>query len=430
MDNSINRFDSADFKRSRRAYTAQCAFEYFISILSGDVFLAKLLKSIGLSDALTGILSSLITFTFLFQLFSIPLAGKVKNVKRPIIALDTLSQLLFASLYIVPFMPFNRQSKAVALVVLILSAYLALYLNTTLCYKWGNSFVSPDKRGSFTATKEMISLLSGVFFTLGMGYMVDRFELSGNLNGAFRFIAVSMTVICAFNLLCLCFMKERPLTESTVKQSIPEIFRNTLANKNCRNAMILTALNELARFFAIGFMATYKTVELGFTVGQTQVINVAACMGRFVVSKPLGRYSDRRSYSNGYFLGNLMTLAAFALGVFITPSTRWLIVPFTMLYQMSFAGTNQNTYNMMYSFAPEEYILSATAVNNSIRGIFGFIASFFGGIVLDSVQNSGNKALGRGMYAQQLLCAVSAVMTAVTLVFNKVVVSRQKEDKK
>lgn len=103
--NSI--FETKDYQKSRSAYTAQCMFEYFISLLATDAFLAKLLKDIGLSDALTGLLSSLISFTFLFQLFSIPLAGKLKKIKKPVIVLDTLSQLFFAAMYTVPFLPLS-----------------------------------------------------------------------------------------------------------------------------------------------------------------------------------------------------------------------------------------------------------------------------------------------------------------------------------
>ena len=68
-------FDAKHFKRSRTAYMAQSAFEYFLTILVGDAFLAKLLTNIGMSDSLIGIVSSLISFSFLFQLLSIFLAN-------------------------------------------------------------------------------------------------------------------------------------------------------------------------------------------------------------------------------------------------------------------------------------------------------------------------------------------------------------------
>lgn len=423
-------FNSTDYKKSRSAYTVQCMFEYFISILSADAFLAKLLKDIGLSDALTGVLSSLISFTFLFQLLSIPLAGKIRNVKKPIIALDTLSQLFFAALYTVPFMPISISGKAVTVTVLILLAYLTLYLNTSICYKWGNSFVHPNKRGSFSATKEMISLIAGVFFTLAMGFITDKYEANGNLHGAFIFLAVTMVIVCGFNFTSLSFMKEIPLSESTAKQSAGEIINRTFRKKEVRNAMILTAITEFARYMTIGFMGTYKTIDLRFSVSQIQIFNVIACLGRFVISRPLGKYSDRKTYADGYFLGNIMTLAAFIIGIFTSGPSRWLIIPFTVLSQMSYAGTNQNTFNMMYSFVDDEYILSAMAVNNSVRGIFGFLASFIGSQILSGIQSAGNTFCGMSVSGQQVLCAVSALLTAAALIFNKKVVSKQVQDKK
>ena len=426
--NSI--FESRDYRISRRMYTAQCMFEYFISIMAADAFLAKLLKDIGLSDALTGVLSSLISVTFLFQLLSIPLAGKIRKVKKTVIILDTLSQLLFAAMYIVPFLPSGVKGKGITVTALILLAYLMLYLNTSICYKWGNSFVEPTKRGVFSATKEMISLIAGVAFTLGAGFMIDRYEEKGNLHGGFVFTAAGMTVICLCNFLCLFFMKEKPLSESGARQSAREIINRTFKDKNVLCAMILTSLTDFARYMTIGFMGTYKTIDLGFSVSTIQIFNVAACMGRFVISRPLGKYSDRKSFSDGYFIGNILTLAAFITGIFITPKTRWIMLIFTLLYQMSFAGTNQNTFNMMYGYVDDEYILSAMAVNNSVRGVFGFLASFAGSFILSEIQQSGNSLFGVNIHAQQVLCFISALLTAAALIFNKKVVSSHKENRK
>lgn len=423
-------FFSKDYSRSRGAYTAQCAFEYFISLLSADAFLAKVLKDIGMSDALTGLLSSLISVTFLFQLLSVPLAGKLRKVKKPIIALDTASQLLFASLYTVPLLPLSVGAKTVLSVGVILAAYLTLYLNTAVCYKWGNSFVFPDKRGDFSATKEMISLVSGVFVSLGAGWVIDRFEKSENLHGGFVFLAGAMVVVCGFNFLCLALMKDTSLPESGAKQNVKEIFSRTLINKNCRNAIILTALSDFARYFSTGFMGTYKTVDLGFSVSQIQLMNVAGHMSRFAVSKPFGRLSDRRSYADGYFFGNLINIATYALGALTTVKTRWLILPFVILQNMSMAGISQNTYNMMYSYTDSEYILPAMTVNNSIRGVAGFAASLLGSAVVNRVQANGSKVFGLPVRAQQLLCGISGILTAVSLVFNKKVVCRQQEEKK
>lgn len=423
-------FNSKEYLSSRNAYTLQCMFEYFVALLSADAFLAKLLKDIGLSDAATGVLSSLITVSFLFQLLSVPLAGKLKRIKKYIILVDTASQLLFAAVFTVPFMPLSFKGKAAAATALILLGYLALYLNNTLCYKWGNSFVSPDNRGTYSAIKEMVSLIAGVVFTLGAGYVVDRFELKGNLHGAFGFLSASMVVVCGFNFICLAKMKELPLAESGASQSIKEIIRHTFGNKNFRNVIILTSISEFARYLTIGFMGTYKTVDLGLSVSKIQIINVAACLARFLISKPLGKYSDRKGFANGYYIGNLMTLAAFLIGVFVSPERGWLILPFTIIYQMAMSGIGQNNYNMAYCYVDDEYILAGIAVNNSTKGVFGFAASFIGSLILDYVQSCGNTFMGIHANGQQVLSAITAFLMVFALIFNKKVVSKQAENRK
>lgn len=314
--------------------------------------------------------------------------------------------------------------------MLILAAYFALYLNTTICYKWGNSFVSPDKRGAFSAVKEMISLIAGVFFTLGAGAVIDKFENSGNLHGGFKFLAVTMVFICGCNLVCLLKMKEKPLAESGASQSVREIVNCTFKNRNFRNTMILTSLTEIARYMTIGFMGTYKTIDLGLSVSKIQIINIASCLGRFVISKPIGKYSDEKGFSNGYFLGNVLNFAAFVIGIFASVKHGWLIVPFTILLQMSYAGTYQNTFNMAYCYVDEEHIMSAFAVNNSIRGTLSFLASFVGSFILDYVQKSGNTVWGLNVNGQQVLCVVSALIALASLIFNKKVVSKQEEIKR
>ena len=74
-------FSTPAFKRSRWAYTIECAFEYFIALLVSDVFLATLLAEMGIPDSVIGVISSLISFAFLFQLFSMLIVQHIRNVK-------------------------------------------------------------------------------------------------------------------------------------------------------------------------------------------------------------------------------------------------------------------------------------------------------------------------------------------------------------
>lgn len=423
-------FSSAGYVRSRKAYIVQCAFDYFVAILVSDAFLAKLLKDMGISDSAVGIISSLISVSFLFQLLSVPFVDRIKRLRRTVIGFDTASQMLFMLLFLVPFTPFGVKTKTAVVTVIMLLAYFCLYMISALAYRWGNSFVEPMKRGSYSAGKEMFSLISGVVFTLAVGFVIDRFEAAGQLHTAFIFISCSIFVLSVCNFTAFMRFEDRRDLTGGEKHSAKDILKNTLGNRRFVNEIILLSLFDIARYFTVGFMGTYKTVELGFTVGAIQVINTAACLIRFGISKPLGKYADRTSFAKGYFLALCLAAAGFFVNIFSTPSSKWCMIAFTLLYNMSHAGTSENSFGMTYSFVDAPYITHALAICNSIRGAAGFAASLPAGKLLAKIQKNGNVFLGRKMYGQQALSAITFVLLVVAAAFDKLVVEKQKAEKK
>ena len=187
METSV--FESKDYQRARSAYRWACAFEYFVALLVADAFLAKLLTTLGMSDAMIGIISSFITLAFLFQLFSIFVVQRIVNTKRFVILFHTASQLFFMSLYLIPFLPIAKELRYVLVVICLLAAYFGNYFVHSIFFKWANSYVDPRKRASFSAGKEMLSLLTGTAMTLILGAVMDAFEAAENLFGGFLFCA-------------------------------------------------------------------------------------------------------------------------------------------------------------------------------------------------------------------------------------------------
>ena len=420
-------FSSKDYKRSRGAYCIECAFEYFVALLVADAFLAKLLSDIGMSDAAIGIVSSLISLAFLFQLFSVFVVQKVTNTKVFCIVFHFVSQMFFMSLYFIPFLPIGGAVKKVLAVVGILFAYFGNYLVTSMIYRWGNSYVHPDKRGSYSAGKEMISLLSGMIVTLAVGWAMDTFEANGNLHGGFIFAAVGIFIFALCDFTCLMLIKNdiRP-KEKKASVSMREVFANTLGNKNYRNTIILYSVWEIAKYVTVGFLGAYKIGDLGMAVGLVQIVNIISHGARFVISKPFGRYSDKKSYIKGIELALIIAAVGFAINIFTTPSTWFLIIFYSVLYNICQAGLTANFLNITYSYVDEKYFVQASAIKNSIGGVCGFCASLIAGLLVNHIQGNGNALLGLHVYAPQVLSAISLVLTVVCFVFAKLVVEKQK----
>ena len=423
----IKDFNSPEYKRSRGAYMTQCTVEYFVSLLVTDAFLAKLLTSIGISDALTGIISSFITLAFVIQLMSIFLVRVKMSTKKLVMTFDTISIFFFMLLYFIPFLPVSQTAKTLLVIISILMAYVGKYLILSVCFKWANAFVEPTKRADYSATKEMISLVSGMIFTAVIGYIIDKYEGLGNLEGGFLFIAISILILNICNFVCLSMIKKEDASEHAGdNQPLKVIAKHTLGNKNFRNIIILQMLFDAGRYFTMGFIGVFKTKDLMISVLVVQVINMAGNFARLLVSKPFGKYSDKHSYAKGFELGMCLMAAGFFINMFTTKSTWFFIVIFTILKDCATAGTNQNSFNIAYSYVDSKYITQAMAFKNSIGGLCGFAAAILGGKILSAVQANGNQLFGINVYGQQVLSAISFVMFIIAIIFTKKVIEKQK----
>ena len=420
-------FNSLEYKRSRGAYMAQCTVEYFVSLLVTDAFLAKLLTSLGISDALTGIISSFITLAFVIQLLSIFLVRAKVSTKKMVMFFDTLSIFFFMFIYLIPFMPISQTAKTVLVVIGVLMAYVGKYLILSICFKWANAYVEPTKRGDYSAVKEMISLFGGMIFTAVIGYIIDKFESLGNLNGAFLFIAVGILVLNICNFICLAMIKKEDASERAGdNEPLSVIMKNTVGNKNFRSIITLTVLWDVARYFTVGFLGVFKTNDLLLSVFLIQVINIVSNLARMVISKPFGKYSDKHSYAKGFKLAMYIAAGAFFINIFTNQSTWYFIIVYTLLYNCSIAGTNQNSFNIAYSYVDSKYITQAMAIKNCIGGLFGFGASILGGKILSMVQANNNTVFGLHIYGQQILSAMSFVIVVIAIVFITKVIEKQK----
>ncbi len=422
----MNKFDTPEYKRSRAAYATQCTIEYFISLLITDAFLAKLLSSIGISDALIGIISSFVSMAFIIQLMSLFLVNSRLGAKRLVITFDTLSNVFYMVIYLIPFFPCGKTLKTVLVIISILVAYTCKYLISSIHYKWSNSNVEPTKRASYSAVKESISLISGIVFTAVVGYIMDKFESLGNLSGAFLFISVSILILNICNFISLLLIRKEDASEAENGVSVKDSIKYILTNKSFKNVILLSILWDSARYFSIGFMGILKTKDLAYSMFAVQIINMAGNLSRLAISVPFGRYSDKRSYARGFNLAMCIAALAFFVNMFTTRSTRFLIIIYTILFSCSLAGTNQNAFNIAYSYVDQKYVVQAMAIKNSIAGICGFIASLLGGKLLSAIQAGGNMIFGIPVLGQQVLSAISLVITVAAIIFTRTVIEKQK----
>ncbi len=424
---TLSVYETPEYRRSRSGYRWFCMLEYFVSMLVSDVYLFKLLTYIGLSDSSIGIVSSLVTIASLFQLFSLQLVRKIRNVKRWVITACMSSQSIFVLLYTLPFLPLAVHTKTILIYGGILLAYLFNYSMASIVFLWANAFVDPHKRATYSAEKEMMSLMGGMIFTFILGMMMDRFELMGRLTDSFAFIIILGMVInlCSFAALMRINSRWERRERTAAEPSIREVLTALMTNRGYRHVVTLSVMWNCAQYFTVGFLGSYKSKELMLSIGTVQLINIAGNFFRFFLSKPLGRYADRTSYARCIEMALYIAAVSFLAAAFATPTMRWFIAVFTILLSISQAGVAQNLMNILYDYVPVEYFVQASSIRNCVSGALGFVASLAGSWVLNLIQGQGNQLFGVTVYGQQLMAGLSFVLTVATALYVRATMVRR-----
>lgn len=431
----VNVYDTAPYRRSRAAFHAEALLEYLISLTIVDSFLAALAKSIGLSDALTGICASIVSLAGLTQIFTV-FFDHTKPKKKLILRMNLVNQLMFACLYFLPFLWLSRGFKTFLFVLLLLGGYLCANMTTSIRYSLVMSSVERSRFGSYTATKEMISLIGGMVFEYALGLLADHYRARGEELKCYLIFGCTIVLIAVLHAVAVSMFREdtvEPRKKSERERLAVRLsdMLSLLRDGKVRAVMLVFVLWKIADYFVTPFMGTYAIDTengLAYSLATVSVFSIVGCLVRFAVSRPVGRLADKTSQC--VMLIPMFGLAALAMlcGVFAAPGREWLFAGYRVLRNVSLAGISGGTLNLILEYVPRERVDYATALNQCIIGVAGFLSSLVASALLSAVQKNGNTVLGMHMYAQQLLSAVSAAMILGIVVYLTLYVRRIKRN--
>lgn len=414
-----------EYALSRFLYILEAALEYFISLLVTGAYLAKITSAIGMSDTLTGILTSFVSLGFGFQIIAVFLANK-RPVKRWVTLLHCLNQLAFALIYFIPLAPISHEMKNFLFVAFLLIGYILTNVVNSPKINWFMSLVEDKRRGAFTANKEMVSLIGGMIFSFSMGYVIDNLESAGNINGAFVVCGVSIFVLMLLHSATLIFSKEKPVEANEVC-SVKQLLKELLTDKNLFKVILVSVLWSVVNYASTPFYGSYQIKELGFTMTFVSILSAAYAIVRTIFSRPMGKFADKYSFAKMLNICFSIALAGFIVNIFTVPANgKVLYTVYYMLYAVAMAGINSATINLIYDYVDKEKRTGALALKSTICGFAGFFTTLIVSPLVSYVQRNGNRLFGINIYAQQIVSVISAILLVVLLVYLNTTVKQLK----
>jgi MFS family permease len=401
------------YKKSRVLYIISATLEYFISILTGTAYLAKIAGSIGITDGAIGVLSSFTALGCAFQIVSLAMRTD-KAVKPRALTINLINQLCFTLLYVIPVVNLPKNIKTLLFTALLLCGNVLLNIPFSLKATWSKSLVEDKKRGIFAASCEITSLVLGMIFTTVAGRMIDSFEENGNQAGAFTVCAVTLLVLTVSHALCLLFIREDKLPV-THNEPLLKRLRSAITDRSTLRLLPLFVLWNATQYVTIPFFGTYQINDLGFSMTAVSLISVGYALIRTLASAPLGMLGDKRSFVTSMSV----SLAAMSVGLLINSfGGRVCHILFYVLYAVTLAGMNSGIMNVIFDYVEREKRNGAVAILYTVGGLVGFVATLAVKPLVDYVQRNGNSFLFFDrIYAQQILSALGSVLALVTLIY-------------
>ncbi|MBR2296681.1 MAG: MFS transporter [Clostridia bacterium] len=414
------------YKRGRALYIIEAGLEYLISILVADMYLASLTKELGISDSVTGILSSIISLGCLFQLLATLLnRGRAKT---KVIALSIINQLLFMSLYIIPLTSLSSTTKQVTFVVAIILAYLFYNVAHPKKINWFMSLVDDEQRGRFTAKKEAVSLICGVAFNFAMGAIISYYK-ERDIRVAFIICGVSIFVIMLLHTLSMIFTVEKQDTPSQEPKREKLGLISALKDKSIFSVTIVFVLWQVSTSVATPFYGAYKNNTLALDpIYGISILSAIYAVARASFSFVWGRYADKFSFAKMLKICFAIAGAGFLVNAFCRPENGYVVYTiYYVLYAIAMGGINSALINLCYDYVEPQKRTDALAISLAISGVCGFLATLAVSPLVSYIQNNNDTLFGIQIYAQQVLSIIAFLMTMLTMLYVSISLAKIKK---
>lgn len=411
---------------SRISYYALSALNYISFLLLADVFLVDLLQYVGFDDASIGIVNSATGFLSFVQILLLFVGHKIRNPKPLIFFGYGGMAVIFVLAHIFALLPLESQLKQVLIVASLMLGKLIVSFASPLLSSYIYTFISYQERGTVTATNSTVSLATAIVFTIAISEVRDYYRESGNVEQGLLVTAIFLAVVAVLTVISAITMRgttEQP-SDSKLVTGIMDVLRHTMGSKSFLYMLLFFIIWQIASTITDSFLGIYKINELGFSLSAIQIIGTVGNITTMLLARPMGKLADRRSHQLCLKLGLVGVIASFLIGAFTAPETAWLIVVYTALFRISNLALTSCFYNMLLEYVGPTYYMYGLSLVACISGICSFAISFLAAWLLETIQSMGNTLFGMTVYAQQILSAISAVLTLGLLGFAHFVLTR------
>lgn len=417
-----------DYKKSRNLFIAEGSFAISITTMAGGVVVSGILKYLGATDAVNGIISGIPVSAGILLLFMPLIFRNLKRVKFVVTLFALIHRLLFSLMLAVPLIISDNTARLVTFVVIYTLGYMMGTFIGPNAANWLVSLVPARIRGRYLGLREGVMIASMTVVSVIIGMVIDHMKAIDQEAMGYFICTVVIFIFTVGNFLCLKNIKEPPSLPPRKKVTLKRIIKYPIQNKAFRKVLIFTALWSFGFQLGGPFFAIYFYSVLGLKYTYIMIMNVLMAVLRVAAAQLWGRLADRRDWAYVTKM-SLIVLGAVHIGFLFmnTDTYLWSYPLLQMGSGVGWGGVAISIFNMQFEYAPEENRTSYIAVNNALASTVGFAAVLIGSAIVNKVGTSPVMIASLPIHGMQFLFLGSGLFILMTSLYIHKFISKKKE---
>lgn len=439
--------DEKDFDKSRQYYIAADSASQLITQLAGGTFLMTLLSYAGLSDGVIGTVLSLVTLGAVFQLLAMNRVQRLPKFKL-FVAASVLQKIWFGVIFIIPLFVVKGLELQILICGIFLFAQIISQVGVPASMDWIASLVPSTERGKYFSKKDAFAVFFTVFGMFVMGVLLDITK-GRHLKLGFLLIGIVLILLALLNFISFVKMKEprtalmnaegkelhgslakKELKKQTLEHNgIGREIRYAFSSDRFRKALILNLLWTTAFYIGMPFNNSYQVKELGLSYTYIMLIILLTTILRVVITPGIGKKADH-SGSPLMLLWSLTSMGIYYLTMIFTVPENGKVF-FTIASIFSAVGWSFiaiGLFNIQLMCVDRTRRMQQYTILSGVSGLYGFIISVVGGVLVDYFQKNRLLIGGRLIFAQQWMNLLGLLFVLLTMIYLYIKVKPLKPD--
>jgi len=375
-------------------------------------------RKLGATDFHFGLLGAIPLIMFLLQFVGALATNRIVHRRRAFIFLTVIQRTLYIPLVLLPLFFKDVNTGALLPFILILIALNSGIANFAipLWFSWMGDLLPRRILSSYWGNRHRWMTLTWTVSYMGLAALFYLTDLPILIS--FAIVAIFGSIAGIVDILLFNWVDEVPNIIVKGRRFI-DVFLDPIRRTNFRTFVIYNCAWYTATMCAAPFMQLYTLKILGLSVFQATLIWSVSGIGSFLVARTWGRIADR--YGNRPLIVMCTAFKPLIVVVFflVTPETAIYILPISFFFDsMINAGIAVATNGYMLKMSPQENRSMFIASTMAWAGIFGGLASIWGGTVLRLASDFSLTFLGRSLTNFHLVFALSIVLRTACFFFS------------